>query len=69
MLIAASLIYVCIQDPLLRFKYHALEHADTLLLAAQVQRQTTLTWSFFQFLFDGKREIPENSWELRTSKM
>ena len=24
------------QDPLLRFKYHALEHADTLLLAAQV---------------------------------
>lgn len=25
------------QDPLLRFKYHALEHADTLLLAAQVR--------------------------------
>lgn len=24
------------EDPLLRFKYHALEHADTLLLAAQV---------------------------------
>ena len=40
-----------LQDhPLLRFKYHALEHADTLLLAAQVGERpagfSALTYPF-----------------------